>query len=165
MKTLTNLKIKVDGNKATIECDIVDKQFLHPSQQTTVGHLADDNLTWARHIQLSQEAVFVKRIGCGGMAIPVEDLVAIAPFVEPRLTWAPKMEEPKGDDLNIRVAFVSELKVKLQWQISDDGKEGWTDIEGATSDAVSRKDLPAGKFVRCKAESDAGAVVTPPVKV
>jgi hypothetical protein len=36
-----------------------------------------------------------------------------------------------------------------QWEISDDGETGWTDIEGATSASYLAIEAQQGKFVRC----------------
>lgn len=162
MKTLTNVKIQVKDGKVTLTADIEDKAFSFPVQQVTVGYLNPENMKWPRHIQLSHEAVFVKAFG-NGFAISQDDLVRLAAAVEPKTSYAPVFKKTE----NLTVEISSELDPELQWQVSEriDKLQQWVDIPGEKSASLSRKPELVGKFVRCRASSDAGFTTTIPVKM
>lgn len=163
MKTLTNLKSTVSNGKITITADIVEREFKGPVQQTTMLDIPDGNQQWVRHVQLSNKAFFIKRLG-NGLALPVEEWIAeVANKVEPKLTYAPL---PKKTGLTVE--FSSELNPDLQWQAADKAnapEAEWNNIEGATSASLVPDAIPKGKFVRCLAKSSAGATATPPVLI
>ena len=65
MKSLQNpvTKVSADGKKCTVEFDIIEKDFTQfLVQRVTVGHLSKENMRHPRHVQISEEAVFVKAL-------------------------------------------------------------------------------------------------------
>jgi len=162
MKTLTNTKTTVTGNKITITADIVDKKFPFPVQQVTVGYLNPDNIRWPRHIQLSNDACFIKAFG-NGFAISTDDLVNIAAQVEPKTSFPPLFKKITPE---YKVEISSELHPDLQWEVSDKLQGApWTKVEGQTSESLDKSKVKAGQFVRCVATSDAGSLISNPVIV
>jgi len=165
MKKLINTKTVVKDGKATITGDVIEAhpmEFRFPSEQRTVGHVHPANPRHMRHIQISNEAVFVKAFG-NGLAIPKDDFCAIAAAIEPKtasLPWFTK--EPRTGSLTVE--FSSELEPQLQWKVSDkaDPDGQWSDIAGATSATLTNTDALKGKWVSCVATSEAGAVATQP---
>ena len=144
----------------------MEKAYTFPVQQVTVLHLADGNPRWARHAQMSNQAFFVKRRQFG-VAFPLEEMITqVATQIEPKLSYPTFFKGWKNDVPDTIVAELdSELHPTFQWKIADDIKspeQDWKDIEGATLPTLSRKDLPAKKWIRCKATSDAGISWTPP---
>lgn len=165
MKSLKNIKAVVENGKVTITADIEEREFHFPVQQVTCLHLADVNPKWARHTQMSNEAFFVKRRQFG-VAFPLEDMVTqVATAIEPNLSYPALFKKYCGTPDTIVAELDSELHPAFQWKIADkinSPESEWKDIEGATTNSLSRKDLPEGKFVRCKATSDCGISWTPP---
>ena len=161
MKSLTNFKIEVQGDKALIQADIVDRQFSMPCQQVTVFQFNPNNRHFIRHVQLSHEAVFIKsRFGSFGIAN--DDLVDVAIKIEPSLTYAPIFQKKLTNDLKVTVH--SEIEPDLQWQVSDDGKE-WMDVIGEKRETLDRTTIKVGQFVRCVASGEAGQMISNPVQV
>lgn len=160
MKTIANCVTVVKDGKVTITADIVEKDFTRfPVQRSTVGYLNPDNIEWPRHIQISNEAVFVKAFAVG-VAMSLDDLVAIAAAVEPKTSYPPKFK--KADSVSVEIA--SELSPSFQWQSADDIRNPvWQDIPGAVSSSLDAKMVQPGKFVRCVAKSDAGEMYSRPV--
>ena len=163
MKTLTNSKVTIsdDGKTATIVADISDVKFdMVLMQRVTIGHLNPANMRHPRHVQISNEAVFVKAFG-NGFAIPLDDIVAIAAAVEPKTSFAPVFKKSTSD---LTVEISSELNPDFQWQASADGKT-WNDIAGQTSKTLDPKTVSTGQLVRCVASSDAGSMASNPIKI
>jgi len=163
MKTLTNSKVTIsdDGKTATIVADISDVKFdMVLMQRVTIGHLNPANMRHPRHVQISNEAVFVKAFG-NGFAIPLDDIVAIAAAVEPKTSFAPVFKKSASD---LTVEISSELNPDFQWQASADGKT-WNDIACQTSKTLDPQTVSAGQLVRCVASSDAGSMASNPIKI
>lgn len=161
MKTLSGVKTTVTGDKITITADIVEREFRFPVQQVTVGYLNPANIRWPRHIQLSNDACFVKAFG-NGFAISTDDLVKIASQVEPKTSFPPLfgLKMP-----NYTVEISSELHPDLQWEVSDKLTGEWSKVEGQTSATLDKSKVKTGQFVRCVASSDAGSVTSNPAIV
>lgn len=162
MKTLKNLQTTIKDGKVTITGDLVEQTFSHPVQQVTVGFAADKDIHWIRHVQLSHEALFVKRIGAG-FAINLEELVNnVANIVEPKLSFPPKARYAN----KFQVDITSELEPTVQWQVTEaDGPEEWRDIPGQTKLLLDSTTVSLGQFVRCKTSNGAGCTYTPIFKV
>jgi len=172
MKTLVNplTKISADGKKCTVEFDIIEKEFTQfLVQRVTVGHLSKENMRHPRHVQISEEAVFVKAFG-NGMAFPIDDVIKIASIVEPKTSFAPVFKKTENP-LTAEVA--SELNPDFQWEICGnvsapnnpkinraDGK--WLKIEGATSASLDPSKVQKNQWVRCVASSEAGSMASNP---
>ncbi len=164
MKKLTNVISKIENGKLTITADVAEAgagEFRFPMQQVTVGFLNPENMRWPRHIQISQEALFIKAFG-NGLAIPHEALVEIAALAEPKTSYPPVFKKDLGDTLTAEIS--SELNPEFQWFSSPSIKAdvNWTKIEGATSKTLDKSNL-ANVFVRCEISSEAGAVISNPV--
>lgn len=164
MKTLTNIQTVISGTKATITADIVDKVFGFPVQQVTIGFMPDNNPKFLRHVQISHEALFVKAYGTG-FAIPLEDLMTkVAMVIEPKLSFPPVLKKVGA----LTVELVSELQPVLQWQQApapNSPEEDWKDIEGANDKSLDSAKTQKGTWVRCKATSESGIAITPPIKI
>ncbi len=164
MKKLLNVKSEMKDGKITITADVVECEagdFRFPMQQVTVGFYNPENIKWPRHIQISQEATFVKAFG-NGLAIPHEALVEIASLAEPKTSYPPLFK--KKIDENLTAEISSELNPDFQWQVSDSIKPDaqWENIEGQTSITLDKSKVLAGKFVRLVASSDAGSMTSNP---
>jgi len=175
MKTLQNpiTKISADGKKATVEFDIVEKEFTpFLVQRVTVGHLNPENMRHPRHVQISEQAVFVKGNGIG-MAFPIDDVIKIASVVEPKTSFAPVFKKTTS---SLTVEITSELNPDFQWEICGnvsapnnskinmpDGK--WIKIEGATSASLDPAKVKSGQWVRCWASSEAGGMASNPTLI
>ena len=57
-------------------------------QYTTVANLPPNNPGWSRGVQISPQYVFIKR-GQSSFAFAVGDLVSLAIFQQPSLSWSP----------------------------------------------------------------------------
>jgi hypothetical protein len=161
MKTLTKTKTVVNGNDVTITGKLADMRYEIPVQRVTVGYMSGDNSRWIRHIQLSNEAVFVKAFG-NGFAVENSSLVEIAGAIEPKTSFAPILKKPIGENLTAEIS--SELNPDFQWQKSASVAAGaaWSDIEGCNSISLDRAAVEPGTFVRCVASSEAGTMVSNP---
>lgn len=159
MKTFTNLKTTVSGSKVTITGDIVERQFTLPVQQVTIGFFANGNRQWIQHAQISQEAIFFKRLGVG-FAIPIEEFNdKVAKAIEPKLTFPPLFRKTTTD---LQVDFVSELQPTLQWECAEELNGEWKAVEGQTAKQLDPAKLPFDTcWVRCRASSEAGSSLTP----
>ena len=161
MKTLTNTKTVVEGNKVTITAEIIDYSFGMPCQAVTVGHGSATNIHHPRHVQISNEALFVKRMGNhvikkAELAWLIDELVDIFINIEPGLTDAPVfMQQPKPDSL-AAIVVNSELPYTVLWEWSPDGKTDWTTADKAA--------IPDGAFHRCTATNAAGSTLSNVVK-
>lgn len=143
MKTITNVKITVIGDKMTMTADVADIQFSgFLTTRVTHGHLNPDNTRHPRHVQSSSEAVFVKH-GRFGVAIPNDVLIEIAAQIEPKTSFAPLLKSPKP----LTVSAISESEVSYQWMIFD-GKD-WKPIEGETKDELNKSKVKADDKVKC----------------
>lgn len=166
MKTLANIKCSVVSGKLTIIADIIESQngeFRFPVQQTTVPFINLLNPRWPRHVQISNEAVFVKASGCS-FAIPLQGLIDIAASAEPRTSFPPVFnKQPK--DLTAEIS--SELDPDLQWQVSDaiDKNEKWTDLVGQNTKTLDKAAVKKGQFVRLIASSEAGCMHSKPILI
>lgn len=160
MKTITNLKTTVEGNKVTITGEIIDRDFRMPAQQVTVPQNSPHNPRFIRHCQLSSEAFFIKFVG-EAVAFILDELADVACEINPKLTWAPVLKQ--AADLTVEIN--SELEPTIQWQSSTDGKE-WKDIAGATAAKLDRAIVPKeAKLVKAIAKSEAGQTETPQIQI
>ena len=89
MKTVTFDKIEVVGDKVTITGTVVEKDFTQRTQQQTVHDIPKSNPDWIRHVQISNQAVFVKRFGQKSFAIDNCNFTKLAESVEPDLLPPP----------------------------------------------------------------------------
>ncbi len=156
MKTLTNHKVEVANGKLTITADIVEAdpgQFKFPAQQQTVTWINPHNHAWHRHVQISNEAVFVKAFA-NGLAVPLHMLVEVAGRVEPKTSYPPFFR--RQSDLKVEIS--SELEPDFQWQVSDKigVLQSWSNIDGETKLGLDVSKVNKGQFVRLKASSEAG---------
>ena len=176
MKTLCNTKttISADGKTATITGDIVEKKFdLWAVTRTTHGYLNPKNMAHHRHIQSSHEALFVYS-GQHYFGISHDDLVSIAAAIEPKTSFAPKLDKVEQD---LTVHLESELNPYLQWEVGDkvttEFKKNhfreeilnWRKIEGQTKPTLDKSTVKPGQFVRCVASSEAGSMTSNAVEV
>lgn len=157
MKTLKNVKTTVSNGKVTMTADIVDCPENFRVQQQTIIYVNPANIRHPRHIQISHEAVLVKSAS-GGFVMYHDDLVNLATLIEPKTSYAPVFSALTQGDQDLTVQVGSELTPDLQWQVSDDiGKSAvWSDVTGATGNALEKSKVKSGQFVRCKASSEAG---------
>jgi len=173
MKSIKNPKVTVsaDGKSGSMTFDIVDQQYTpFLIQRVTVGHLNPLNLRHPRHVQISEEAVFVKAFG-NGFAFPLDDIVAVATAIEPKTSFAPVFQK----NTNPLVAQVaSELNPDFQWEVCGNSPapnnanypdNKWIKIEGATSSSLDPSKVKSGQWVHCIASSEAGSVTSNPVQV
>ena len=175
MKKLTNVKCTATGNKITICADIVEAdagEFRFPAQRTTVGYLHEANPNWPRHVQVSNEAIFVKSAQ-NGLAITLDDFVSIATCAEPKTASPPVLV--KVQDLTAEIS--SELNPDFQWQVSDNPRPiadkpstpppqpVWTDIKGATVKTLDKAMVKSGQWVRCIISSESGSLTSNPIKI
>ena len=132
-----------------------------PAQQVTVRHVSPLNPGWVRNVQLTNEFVLIKKHGCPPTGIHVDDLIALANAVQPKLSWPPVFSsQPRLADGVLSVELVSELPdLKLQWQTSSDGAT-WNNIQSA--DKLSCSTTVAGLY-RCIAENGAGQTISEPI--
>lgn len=180
MKTLQSPKVTVsaDGKTATVVFQIVEKQFGNfPSQRVTIGHLNPSNKKHPRHVQATDEGVFVKNMMNGeGVAIELDDFVQMAAVINPATTFAPRF---KKSDAPLTVEISSELDPDFQWQVTDSieiksvtAESGltpiqpiWTDIAGQVTKTLDKASVKSGQWIRCKAYSQAGEMFSNPVKI
>lgn len=168
MKTLIPISVSQSDGKVTVEFSYGDKQYSkYNIRQVTLLHFAEGNPTWVRHVQISEEGLFVKRMG-QGLALDLDEWVTkVANVLEPQLACPPKGKVIKTPNL-LKAEINSELNPTFQWQYADKPNtpsEQWQDITGETTDILSVKPELKGKFARCFAKSDAGPLATPPVAV
>ena len=141
-----------------------------PAQQVTIRHQTPLHPGWVRNIQLSDQFVFVKKHGSPVVGLHVDDLIAAAVAVEPKLSFPPLFTEfpisitvKAGDSSTMSVKVSSELPdLKYQWQFSTALDSTWVNVDGATSDSEVFKD--AG-FYRCVATNGAGETTTEPAQL
>lgn len=166
MKTLTNYKITVTGDKLTLTADIVEQQFNQIlTSRVSHGHLNPDHQHHHRHIQSSSEAIFVKHMG-HGFALSNDFVAALASVVEPRTAFAPIFKHSSTPN---KVEVVSESPVALQWQTAPaehfiesptphtaPTPVTWVDIAGETGDSIDESKVEKGHWVRCKAVNATG---------
>lgn len=162
MKIITKCKTIVDGNKITITAELSEKDFVLPVQLVTIGHGVSTNLHHPRHVQISNEALFVKRMPRAdlkrkGSAIGwlIDELVDVFVAIDPNLTDAPQfLEHPKENDLS--VVINSEIEFTEKWEQSDDGKD-WVEFDKDKNGTIP------GKLYRCIATNAAGSTISNPV--
>lgn len=166
MKTLSQIQTKVDGDSFTITGKIIEKEFSHfLVRRVTIGHINPDNRTHVRHLQISDEAIFVKLPNTKfGLAITPDDLVGIATAIEPKTSFCPVFKK-SGEPLTVEIA--SELSPDFQWQVSDEinVNQKWSDISGATAKTLDPSMVKKGQWVRCAAKSDAGSMTSNPAQI
>ncbi len=172
MKTLINPQttISADGKKCTVEFDIVEKEFSpFLVQRVTIGHLNPKNMRHPRHVQISEEAIFVKAFG-NGMAFPIDDVVQMASVIEPKTSFAPVFKKSENP---FTVEIASELNPDFQWQVCEDVSAGkqhrpngeWKDIEGQKTITLDQKTVSKNQWIRCVASSEAGSMASNPIQV
>jgi hypothetical protein len=161
MKKLINTVTVIKDGKATITGDVIEAQpheFRFPVQQASVGYLNEANMRWPRHLQISNEAFFIKAFG-NGLAIPADEMVKIASILEPKTTFPPVVNKISTD---LEVDLASELDPDFQWQVSDkvDKDADWKNIEGETKKNLDKSKVKSGQFVRLIISSEAGSVTS-----
>jgi hypothetical protein len=164
MKTITFKSLNGDAVLTSGE-----KVPMQPTRLVTVHNSAVLNPQWIRNLQLSSEFVFIKRYGSPTVGVHVDDLIALAIAIEPKLSWPPlfkllpqNQSIKAGETANLSIETVSELPdVTYQWQSSIDGKD-WTDIKDAVSGSLAGI---GGGFYRCVATNAAGSSSTEPAHV
>lgn len=179
MKTLISpqARISADGKTATVTFQIAEKDFSNfPCQRVTVGHYNPSNIKHPRHVQITNEGVFVKYSGNKKLvqfAIPLDDFVLIAAQIEPQTSFPPVVKTLTS----LTVEVSSELDPLYQWQVTDSieiksvpvgtkiADPVWADIVGQTSKTLDKSTVKTGQWVRVKAYSDAGAMFSNPVKI
>jgi hypothetical protein len=162
MKTLINPQVTVaeDGKSATIVVQIVDAPFNGLlTTRTTHTHLNPDNMAHPRRIQSSNQAVFLEAPGVK-VAMLNETIAAIFAAIEPKTTFAPVLKKEKDGTIKV----LSETPVKLQWQVSDDGK-AWTDVAGANARVMQSGDIKPGQWKRLVATNATGKFESRPVQI
>jgi len=162
MKTLSNVQTAISGDTVTITAKIVDKDYSnHRIQQQTFVHQSGKNLQHHRHMQVFEGGVLIKTPGKKiGMCFEKQDLVDIATAILPALSYPPEVSITP----TLTVTMSSELKPDLQWESSPDGSK-WSPVEGQTTATLDKSKVPAGSFVRLKASSEAGTMITDSVKI
>jgi hypothetical protein len=146
-----------------------EKIPMQPTRLVTVHNSAVLNPQWVRNLQLSSEFVFIKRYGSPTVGVHVDDLIALAIAIEPKLSWPPLFKNPPqsqsikaGETASLSIETVSELPdVTYQWQSSPDNVT-WTDIKDSVSSSLAG--IGEG-FYRCVATSAAGSASTEPAHV
>ena len=145
--------IAADGKSGTMAFEIVDAPFNRLLiSRNTHNHSNPDATKHPRHIQSSNEAVFVfsRMIG---FFIPNKCIAQLAAAVEPKTTFAPVFKKDG--------TVASEIPVTYQWQVSDDGKT-WTNINGETNPTVDAADIKPGQWTRCIATNANGSTTSNP---
>jgi len=162
MKTLSNVQTAISGDTVTITAKIVDKDYSnHRIQQQTFVHQSGKNLQHHRHMHVFEGGVLIKTPGKKiGMCFEKQDLVDIATAILPALSYPPEVSITP----TLTVTMSSELKPDLQWESSPDGSK-WSPVEGQTTATLDKSKVPAGSFVRLKASSEAGTMITDSVKI
>lgn len=89
MKTVTFNDIKIEGDSFTITGKISEIDFTHRTQQQTVMDYPKENPKFERHVQLSNQAVFLKRIGKNSFGLPNCEFTKLAQAIEPSLLPPP----------------------------------------------------------------------------
>jgi len=162
MKTLIQPQVTVaeDGKSATIVVQIVDVPFnALLTTRVSHGHLNPDNMAHPRRIQSSNQAVFLEAPGVK-VAMPNETIAAIFAAIEPKTTFAPVLKKDKDGSIKV----ISETPVKLQWQVSDDGKS-WTDVAGANAPVLQSCNIKPGQWKRLTATNAAGKLESKPIQI
>ena len=157
MKTITNIKstYSIESGKITMTADVVDKPYGFPVQQVTIGNMVATNPRIPRHVQISPEALFVKRFGADNVAFDLNELVDVALAVDRKLGDAPVIQiQPTPESL--KVAVITETEPRYQWQVSDDGKS-WSDVPAANFDSFTGE---SGKFYQCVIVNSSGRTVS-----
>lgn len=165
MKAIEN----ISGDETTFTPDA-------PVQQVTIGNFPADNANFSRAIQLSQEALYIKRVGYA-VAIPIENLLPLAITIEPGLTYPPLITtNPENDSVAVNdpanftivaaVEFPATDTISYQWQESTDAGINFTDItdggdySGATTATLtvtpSSADMDQYQY-RCVATAGSGS--------
>jgi hypothetical protein len=160
MKTLVRLNTKIDGNKVTITGELMDIQFpdVH-AQRMTVGHFVSTNPHRPRMCRATNHAFMIERHGADGVAIPIDEFVAMALAIDPKLSDKPLIHKhPTFSDLVLECK--SETEAKEQWQESTDGVT-WTSIE---TPQVGFKGEP-GRQYRVELTNQSGTSVSDTIRV
>jgi hypothetical protein len=85
MKTLRIKDITIKDGNVTITGTVTDEQFNSRVQQVTINDFPDDNPKFSRHLQMSNEAIFLKRYGSESFALPNGEFTKLAQSVETTL--------------------------------------------------------------------------------
>lgn len=169
MKTLQNVQIEEKDGRIIISGEVKDMPYSgFLTTRTTHGYVNPENMAHGRHIQSSNEAIFVRAAGCV-IAIPNDVIIGIASVMEPATTFAPIFR--KGSK-PCCVKVISESRASIQWQISDaafpesdkpDTKPPeavWSDIAGAISETLDESLVPKGRWLRCVAKNTTGTTIS-----
>lgn len=121
-----------------------------PVQQVSVGQFPAANPAWARTLQISDEAVYIKS-GTYSVAISLADLVNLAFVVEPNLTWTPPviLTQPASTTTTVTtqkslsVVAGSEYSLTYAWYQSANGTN-WSNALTTTGIALNKVVIAAG---------------------
>lgn len=148
-----------------------------PTRQVTVGFFTTANPNWTRQVQISDQAVFVKR-GTYAVAISLADLVTLALTQEPNLTWTPPVVNTQPSNAScvhsstaatFTVVAGSEYTLSYQWQYSTNGGSTWSNATGTVSGCAFTNGTTAtltctptttgltGALLRCTVTDNAGS--------
>jgi hypothetical protein len=157
MKTIQNVKVTVTDGRMTICADLKDTPFNGMlTTRVTHGFVNPINPKHGRHIQSSNEAVFIRSKN-GAIAIPNNVLIQIAASAEPLTSFPPVIKSEKLGFVEVN----SETPVLYQWQVSDDAfpvaekphtpapPAVWKNIDGETKPELNMVAVKAGQYVRC----------------
>lgn len=177
MTTLTITSVTVVGTTVTMVGTLGTQTF--PSllqQQVTVPDLPLLNPNWSRNVQVSNQAVFIKRYGAPSFAFLLPSLTGVAYTVIPQLTFPPMLStQPASlsvahpNTAIFNVSATTEIPItSYQWQSSPDGVT-WTNLTNVgvysgvttTSLGVSPTNVGlSGTQYRCIVTSPAGMVTS-----
>lgn len=161
MKTLTQPQVTINGDTVTITAKIVDMPWNRMLlTKTTHGYVNPDNMKHPRRVVASSSAVFLEA-PAGKVAMPNDFFAAISAAIEPKTTFAPVLQ--KGSTPN-KVTVLTELPHTVQWQEADSAVGPWTNIAGATTDALDESTVANGKWVRCQITNAAGVTNSKPAQ-
>lgn len=152
MKTIVKTNTVIEGNKITITGELMDAKFPEVvARRMSVGHFVSTNPHRPRHCRATNHAFMVERNGAEGFAFPLDEFVAVALSVDPKLSDAPLIHgHPNA--INDILECKSETATTTVWQQSTDGKE-WQDI----ADEQLKSFMPlAGGLYRAKVTNDSG---------
>jgi len=165
MKTIGDVKITCSQGIITIVGKVVEREFNPNIEQKTVLYITGENRRWYRHIQISQEATFLKAYG-SGIGILHDDLAAIANAIEPKTSYPPVIKSINPTTFTAEI--ISELDVTFQWESTESlnpDKLKWEPVESQTTDALDKTKVLAGRFVRLSATNQSGTTYSNPIQV
>jgi len=145
-------------------------------QQITIGNYPSGNPNFARQVQLTSDAVIIRKPGTENVAIKVSDIVALAVSLYPNLTYKPLITtQPTSQSCvhsstaaTFTIVASAETAITYQWQYSVDGVS-WSNATGTVNGCVYTNGTTAsltctptttgqtGYFHRCVATNATGS--------